>query len=1037
MKRVVLLVLLALLTASAWAAEAPIYNPLYGDSVRVGGSNVWLRVMSTDSTIILTAAGTGLIVTNGTDSTTFSATGITGNADTSTAALDTIYFAAGADTLKMFYDDAGDIALDTLIIITDAGDTIKVGGAGGGSGTIDSVFALSPLVMTRGDHDTVGVTMSAMEDSMEANLDSLPHVTAIGDTTWSAGSSISLFAAPEIRLLDVSATPDTTVSYRMKDSMAAVLGDDWVPSIDSTNSRIVWQAQTGGSGEATTASNKGTTLDSVFYQETGDDLEFRRLKDSTGVVITPSGDTALSFSFDSTDIGYVSQAVIADSALKSDTSFLVNYLPLAGGTMNGSVSLGNDHNLTAVNIVELDTLILRSGADDTILFISDVNAGLKNVTGTITLDTTFTDLRTLVIGHITDSLDEYSLTTAVTAFIEDSLNEYWDSTASNDSLDALRTLLSAEIADSLDEYSLTSAISTLIADSLDEYWDSTASNDSLDALRTWAQIEIADSLDEYTVGADDYTVKSDTAGDGTNVVTHASSLVIQEGSNITLTEQNDTLTITGAAGGSGTEDTTKFMQDTGTTVITSISNEIVLKPGNGLDGLFDTDTLLLHVDGTEIDLIGDTTGTDPVRMVLDDSVRFYLEPESVYIEGPIYIGDSASADSIATTMQHVKLLVEDSLNEYSLTSAIQTLIADSLDEYSLTSAISTLIADSLDEYWDSTVSNDSLDALRTLLSAEIADSLDEYSLTSAISVLIADSLDEYWDSTAANDSLDAMRTLLAAEIADSLDEYSLTTAITALIEDSLNEYWDSTASNDSLDAMRTLLSAEIADSLDEYSLTTAIRTLIADSLDEYSLTTAIRTLIADSLDEYPDTVALNDSLALYGTIAGETWTGTHDFGGATSLEVPNGAAPTVDAAGEIAQDTDSADAIVIYDGTAARRIPTLHPLNITIIDPQNLVDSEFTVFHFDSTYAPGGATIARIAVNTRTSTTAVVRLYEFQDETNTGAVLIDTLYLNSATRVRDETLQHSAIEQGDFLAVSFGSGTPKYLHIEVWYYLNQ
>ena len=37
---------------------------------------------------------------------------------------------------------------------------------------------------------------------------------------------------------------------------------------------------------------------------------------------------------------------------------------------------------------------------------------------------------------------------------------------------------------------------------------------------------------------------------------------------------------------------------------------------------------------------------------------------------------------------------------------------------------------------------------------------------------------------------------------------------------------------------------------------------------------------------------------------GDTWTGIHDFGGATSLEVPNAAAPTVDATGKIGVDTD-------------------------------------------------------------------------------------------------------------------------------------
>jgi len=58
----------------------------------------------------------------------------------------------------------------------------------------------------------------------------------------------------------------------------------------------------------------------------------------------------------------------------------------------------------------------------------------------------------------------------------------------------------------------------------------------------------------------------------------------------------------------------------------------------------------------------------------------------------------------------------------------------------------------------------------------------------------------------------------------------------------------------------------------------------------------------------------------YAEADGEVWTGAHDFGGATSLEIVNGAAPTVDAAGEIAWDTtatpsvDGEGSLVVHDG---------------------------------------------------------------------------------------------------------------------------
>jgi len=80
--------------------------------------------------------------------------------------------------------------------------------------------------------------------------------------------------------------------------------------------------------------------------------------------------------------------------------------------------------------------------------------------------------------------------------------------------------------------------------------------------------------------------------------------------------------------------------------------------------------------------------------------------------------------------------------------------------------------------------------------------------------------------------------------------------------------------------------------------------------------------------------ALSDfaNLAL---VAGDVFTGVHDFGGATSLEIPNGAAPTVDAAGEIAVDTtitDHTGAIKLHDGTEEITVIGVPTAQITTTD---------------------------------------------------------------------------------------------------------
>ena len=71
---------------------------------------------------------------------------------------------------------------------------------------------------------------------------------------------------------------------------------------------------------------------------------------------------------------------------------------------------------------------------------------------------------------------------------------------------------------------------------------------------------------------------------------------------------------------------------------------------------------------------------------------------SNFVFDDAYKVTSAESDSLLSTEYTVKLLIEDSLDEYSLTSAIEALIEDSLNEYSLTSAIEALIEDSLNEY---------------------------------------------------------------------------------------------------------------------------------------------------------------------------------------------------------------------------------------------------------------------------------------------------------------------------------------------------
>jgi hypothetical protein len=83
-----------------------------------------------------------------------------------------------------------------------------------------------------------------------------------------------------------------------------------------------------------------------------------------------------------------------------------------------------------------------------------------------------------------------------------------------------------------------------------------------------------------------------------------------------------------------------------------------------------------------------------------------------------------------------------------------------------------------------------------------------------------------------------------------------------------------------------------------------------------------------------------DTLAVGGpvTCTDVTPTGVVDAGGATSLEVPNGAGgTTVDAAGEICVDTTS-DTLNFYDGTKEQVLNPKKAVTIFVEDPTNAED---------------------------------------------------------------------------------------------------
>lgn len=110
------------------------------------------------------------------------------------------------------------------------------------------------------------------------------------------------------------------------------------------------------------------------------------------------------------------------------------------------------------------------------------------------------------------------------------------------------------------------------------------------------------------------------------------------------------------------------------------------------------------------------------------------------------------------------------------------------------------------------------------------------------------------------------------------------------------------------------------------------------------------------------TVNVDDSFILN---TGDVGTGSYDFGGATSFEIPNSATPTVVAAGEVAVDTsilDHTGLITYHDGVEALYAVALPTANLTATDG-HVVAYNATNNEFEMVAGGGSDTFATIQVD--------------------------------------------------------------------------
>jgi hypothetical protein len=160
--------------------------------------------------------------------------------------------------------------------------------------------------------------------------------------------------------------------------------------------------------------------------------------------------------------------------------------------------------------------------------------------------------------------------------------------------------------------------------------------------------------------------------------------------------------------------------------------------------------------------------------------------------------------------------------------------------------------------------------------------------------------------------------------------------------------------------------------------------------------------------------------------ASPTLTGAWDFGGATSVEIPNGTGPTVDAAGEIAVDTTS-DQLVYYGG-AKRVLPYKQYASFVIPAPAATDDINLLK-------APYGMTISAINCIVQGTTSVTGQLQECDSAGANCADLDSDITCDADGAADDGSLTDSAIAANGWLRwkTTSVSGTPTFLTVTVTY----
>jgi hypothetical protein len=163
---------------------------------------------------------------------------------------------------------------------------------------------------------------------------------------------------------------------------------------------------------------------------------------------------------------------------------------------------------------------------------------------------------------------------------------------------------------------------------------------------------------------------------------------------------------------------------------------------------------------------------------------------------------------------------------------------------------------------------------------------------------------------------------------------------------------------------------------------------------------------------------------------GDTGTGAHDFGGASSLEIPNGAGgTTVDATGEVCVDSTS-KTLNFYDGSSERVLDPDRSKSVTIETPTDA--DAITVFRCNA-----AITVTKMVAVIVGGTSAVFTVRHSTDRSATGNEVVTggTTCSSTTTGTVVTSFNDATIPTDSFVWVDMGTitGTVTQFHVTVFY----